>query len=354
VLLVSTLVLAVSCSWFGGNNPPPTPELPSDIYVSAAAGSDAAGDGREANPFKTITRALGWLCTLAGVEDDEPRPGARVTVHIAPGVYNRNLGEDEEVTLNNVALVGEGATREDVKLVVGIRMMSPSRVESVQCLGNIAVYGRELAGDTVGTGMAEFRDVVGGTITIEDFDRAFPVGVRIAECNLGGVTAFSYYGAMTISDCHIVGGGGLRLSSGGEATDTILVERCTITGCTVGVLAVASEVTLRDNQISDCFPGIELSSEVDYTMSGNDVRDCYFGIIVGGNTSGAVTSQGENTVTGSDKYNIADVRSPYSGGFSVQGITWNSPQPTGAIEGPADSPQNYMIEQEGNRLIFSD
>jgi predicted phage tail protein len=53
-----------------------------DIFVSAATGSDTTGIGTPASPFMTITKALG---VSAG------KPG--LTINVAPGTYNPALGE---------------------------------------------------------------------------------------------------------------------------------------------------------------------------------------------------------------------------------------------------------------------
>jgi hypothetical protein len=72
-----------------------TPPPPStDLYVDAQA--TAGGTGTLAAPFKTITAALAAAA-----------PG--MTIHVAPGTYDRMLGEAFPLKLRGVALVGSAA-----------------------------------------------------------------------------------------------------------------------------------------------------------------------------------------------------------------------------------------------------
>jgi len=70
--------------------------VPADIWVSATTGSDTTGDGSEATPYKTITKAL----SVAAAFDD---------VHVMPGTYDTALGETFPLDIpQHVSLLGEG------------------------------------------------------------------------------------------------------------------------------------------------------------------------------------------------------------------------------------------------------
>lgn len=56
--------------------------MPTDYYVDAANGNDFSGNGTQAAPWKTLTRALG----LVG--------GPGIRIYLAAGVYNEALGEE--------------------------------------------------------------------------------------------------------------------------------------------------------------------------------------------------------------------------------------------------------------------
>ena len=70
-----------------------------DYYVNAVTGSDTSGDGRESNPWKTITYALSQV---GGTEEDT------ATIHVAAGNYNVELGESFPLQMESyVSLSGD-------------------------------------------------------------------------------------------------------------------------------------------------------------------------------------------------------------------------------------------------------
>jgi len=75
-------------------------EQAADYYVDANKGSNTAGDGTQAKPWKTITYAL------SQVSED----GHKHTIYVASATYDTALGESFPIVMKNgVSLVGEGA-----------------------------------------------------------------------------------------------------------------------------------------------------------------------------------------------------------------------------------------------------
>jgi hypothetical protein len=68
------------------------PASPAKLYVNAAAGSDATGDGSVFSPYASITRAVSAA-------------SAPCAIHISSGIYNEHLAMKD-----GVALIGSGST----------------------------------------------------------------------------------------------------------------------------------------------------------------------------------------------------------------------------------------------------
>jgi len=351
----------------------PSLQLPTHMYVDAENGSDASGDGTSASPFRTMTKALKFFYGLAKVDEDThfPRAGSPLTLHVAEGVYNKNLGEEDGIRLNNVILKGEGTLRDDVKIVVGISVAAACRIEHVHCYTGINMVQKD-PNQTPPGAKAIIEDIDADTgISITEFGPE----VEIINSRLRGIHAYSPVNSITVWDCQVTLGGIYAYAlnsitvrdcqvtakeregiSIGTAQGKILIENNIINRCAHGVIAHSEEqeVTLRGNVISECSSGISIGSGANNILDSNIVTGCYDGIVVGGETSATVTVIGENTITGSQNYNIIDGRAPYSGLLLIRGITWDDPQPSGRVDGPTPSMPgtNYYIENEGNSLVF--
>jgi len=345
------------------------------MYVDAENGRDTSGDGTSASPFRTMTKALKFFYDLAEVDEDThfPRAGSPLTLHIDKGVYNKNLGEEDTIVLNNVILKGEGTLRDDVKIVVAIGVVAACRMEHLHCYKTIHLVQKDPNLTPPGA-KAIITDINGGTIDITITE--FGPEIEITNSRLGGIRTGSPVNSITVRDCQVTLGGihayslnsitvrdcqvtakereGIAITAQGK----ILIENNTINRCFWGVIAYSEEqeVTLRGNVISECSSGISIGAEANNILDSNIVTGCYDGIVVGGETSGTVTVIGENIITGSQNYNIIDGRAPYSGLLLIQGITWDDPQPSGRVDGPTPKMPgtNYYIENEGNSIIFSD
>ena len=353
-------------------------QLPTHMYVDAEAGSDTSGDGTSATPFRTITKALRLFYDLAEADENTPRAGSPLTLHIAKGVYNKNLGEEDTIVLNNVILKGEGTLRDDVKIVVAIGVVGACKIENLYCYGGLTLSQKNDL--TPPNAEAIIDDIHAVTISISEFRPE----VRILNSQLQAIDASGVYNSITVQGCQLVGNGGsIGISIRSEGSILIkdntiegiyvygimadmvnegemLIDSNTLTGCNWGGITASAEgaqVRLRDNVISGCShgPGISITSETDNILESNTITSCRIGIKVGGETSTTVTGIGENTVTGNEEYNLFDGRLPYSGALVIRGITWDNPQPPGRVDGPTPSMPgtNYHIENEGNSIIFS-
>jgi len=353
-------------------------QLPTHIYVDAEVGSDTSGDGTSATPFRTITKALRLFYDLAEADEDTPRAGSPLTLHVAEGIYNKPLGEAEGIILNNVVLKGEGALRDDVEIRVGIRVVGSCGIEHAYCYGGLTLSQKNDL--TTPNAEAIIDDIHADTIYISEFRPE----ISIINSQLRAIDAGGVYNSITVQGCELVGIGnpiGISIRAEGSITiegNTIegvhlygiiadmvndgemLIDSNILTGCNWGGISASAEgaqVRLRDNVISGCAhgPGISINSETDNILESNTVTDCRIGISVGGETSSTVTVIGDNSITGSQDYNILDTRLAHSGVLVIQGIMWDNPQPSGRIDGPTPSipGTNYYIENEGNSIIFS-
>ena len=344
LVLALGVALLVGC-FFTDIPDNPSIQLPTHMYVDAENGSDTSGDGTSAIPFRTITKALNLFYDLAGVDEDThfPRAGSPLTLHVAEGVYNKNLGEEDTIVLNNVILKGEGTLRDDVKVLAAIGVVAACRIEHVHCYKTIHLVQKDPYQTPPGA-KAIIEDVDGGTIGITIME--FGPEVEIINSRLGGIRA-SLLNSITVRDCQVIDGRGISIAAKGK----ILIENNTINRCFWGVMAYSEEqeVTLRGNVISECSPGISIGAKMSCILDSNIVTGCYNGI-------GAceVIVIGENTITGSRNYNIIDRREPYSGLLLIQGITWDDPQPSGRVDGPTPwmPGTNYYIENEGNSIVL--
>ena len=140
VLAISTTLFALSGCFFHNQEPPVV--LPSDVYVDATSGDDAGGDGTHESPYRTISKALAVLYGTAGYTEADwyfPASWSPVTLHAAPGIYNRNHGEDERLLLSNISLVGQGASRNDVVVAVAISLLGDSSLRGITASGEVSL-----------------------------------------------------------------------------------------------------------------------------------------------------------------------------------------------------------------------
>jgi len=364
VAVVAILVGLAGCML----QPPDIPiSLPSDVYVDAASGNDVSGDGTLARPHRTISKAVAGLYAAARWTDDDRwsrAPWEPVTLHILPGLYNVNHGETG-IFLNNMNLVGEGASRSDV-VIEGLHALGDCVIRRVSVYGDVNLSQVErvlFSGCTVA-----IDDVVVGSVWAEDCASE----IKIRNSRFGGISLSLLTAAVEIEDCESTGPGGIRVASDGS----VVVRDVKIVGGKIGLQAYSPiSVVLADNEIRDSDSGIyvgggpvllesntvsgcqliglEFSSETAITLTDNEITGNMVGISIDGGTSGEVVASGTNVVKGND-VNIDDRRAPYSEEFFIRGITWDDPQPSGAIHGPTGWIPGFRvhIENVGNTLVF--
>jgi hypothetical protein len=77
-----------------------TPASAAERWADALNGSDLTGDGSQAAPYRTITKAVQSLVAVPGTH----------AVHVLPGLYDEDLGESFPIVLkNSMSLLGSGA-----------------------------------------------------------------------------------------------------------------------------------------------------------------------------------------------------------------------------------------------------
>jgi len=323
--------------------------VPGDLYVDASSGSNVDGNGSQANPYKTITEALNRIT---------PGEGPARTIHVAAGVYSTGLGEESLLEMiPGTSLVGEGATREDVKIAVRVICKDNATLENLTCYQTLEVSGagwhiRNLSVE--GTGSSG--------------------GIRIYSPSSGGV----------IQDCTVnhPDSSGIYIISDTESDAPMVIERCTVESQSACILIqYATQVVVRECSLTSNWAGIvsahggvivdgntffsptgveafEAYGNTEIVVSRNVFANCQVGVDVRDSVAcdlgeGVLGSAGLNDMTGVDLYGIKDQRTAYSGAISAKNNTWDDPQPLGTVSGPVDSPPNYFISNEGNSIIFS-
>ena len=346
--------------------------VPEDLYVDANSGSDTTGDGTDGNPYKTITKAVSVAST----------DGNAHTLHVAAGLYNNALGEESPLELDQgISVVGEGTTRDDVKIVVQVNCLSNSSLQKVQCFRGI-VLDNKLAGTALSNVHVDGPDKGNGVWVRNLTGQIAIVDCLIENCG-SGVAVWASTGTLTVQNCEIKSCDYQGIIS--VYAVSLVIEQCVISNCSAGIDISSGTMTINNNTISDCYQGIGVIS-ASGTINNNAIDDCSRGIGVRGEAcqvsvtdtaitnsdhygvyvypsvsdgavdlgGGTANSTGGNTISGSGRYNIYDERLSYSGSIYAKNNTWDDPQPMGTVEGPLDIPPNYIITNEGNIIIFSD
>lgn len=321
-------------------------DVPLDLFVDAGGGNDAAGDGSATSPFRTISRALRYLYNKPGVDEEGLRPEPYTTIHIAPGIYNANLGETD-LSLNKVRLVGEGGSRDEVKIVTNISAAAQFEIAHVSILGAIGLSEKD---GIWGATATKIEDSWVERLSIEHYSPRLEI--RDSQIELMSSNATS---DISVINCLFIGrSGGLQVF--GNQNMTILVTDCVFEGCNVGIMAVGRDVTISRCTISDCGVGISLGIELggSYLLADTTATSGEWGLSIWGKTGGSIATSGTVRISGSSQSNLHDARDPYSGVFEVGPIQWDAPAPNGTVHGPTplDKGANYWIDSDGNSLRF--
>jgi len=320
-------------------------EVPLHLYVNASTGNDATGTGSASSPFRTITQALRFLYGIPGVDEDRPRPEEWTAVHVAPGLYNANLGEGN-ILLNKIELLGEGADRDGVQIAVDVEAQGPCKLTHLSLYG--AVYLRE-PGDRGPEGEARLEDVHAEMIRIEDYGQR----VQVVDCQFDELRA-NLVKHVSVINCEIVGGRGIYVAAlpGGS----IQVEDSLVDDSSDAVVATADNVTVSNCTIRNCFIGVTLhiASGGHYQLSDISLSDCSYGFVISGQVAGRINVSGRAAVSGSAKADVLDERDAFSGLLEFGAIHWSPPKPSGVVDGPTNgaTSASYQINSQGNSLRF--
>ena len=327
---------------------PFTPVSP--LYVDASKGSDSTGDGTPGNPFRTITRAL----DLASGR----------TILIAPGIYNRELGEAETLRVPaGTSLVGAGSTFDDVRVVAGLILGRGCFVTAVHIYAPIGVDG-------------------GGQVVLQSIGLS---GSRASQ--IDGITCFEDSTELVVRDS-LIEGWNEAIAIGGNGT-SLTVTGCTIRASLAGVTVIGqgsptATAHLVGNWISDCYSGVWILHGGNAVVENNKLfANSHGGVTVSGTLTGQVVmsrnlvmrnevglllesaaiadlgggplgSEGANVFADNETNAIRDLRPPYSGTLYAVGNSWEGAM-SGTLTGPAkySNPAKCYIESEGNAIVFS-
>lgn len=332
-----------------------TATAPTTLYVDAQNGSDETGDGSSGKPYKTITKALEMADSIPG----------RNTVQVRPGVYNAALGEVFPLAAKDIQLSGNLSDPNAVKIIGKIKLGSDSSIKGCYIYDTIQV---------VAEGVIEIRKNL------------------IAVTNKSGISVTSANkdaGEVKIVGNTITGGGGSGTGIG-ITNARALIRNNTVKNAIDGVdiyggVAIVTNNVLEDNAhgiyiYGDAYAEVEANHILGggvgvelFEHSGNNPQAKLQSNKITGQTAvsvrvdssavldaggGPLGSTGGNTIScqpppyGGSCYNLEDLRIAYSGVIFAMNNTWDDPQPSGVVEGPIDSPPNYKIKNEGNRIHF--
>jgi len=295
--------------------PPEPPPSASDIYVDSVTGDDEDGDGSSSNPYRTIG---------AGLQNSS----AGMTVIVNPGLYDSALGESFPLLLRaGVTLRGVDAGQVTVDGTGADSVFedaAQSRVESLTIRGGRRA-GVILRNDSTLDSCVVRENFVG--IVCEApavIERNAVTDNTAAGLSLRGAASAS----VRKNTIELNEGDGVECvdSSTPRLEDNIIREnRKHGLTCTD-----SSAPTLEGNTVTgNVLPEVYVLFDARPILTGNIIR-------------------------GNERYGIDDARSPNRGQISAVDNTWDDPQPTGTIFGPADRRPVYFIKEAGNSIIFSD
>ncbi|MCK5827013.1 right-handed parallel beta-helix repeat-containing protein [Candidatus Bipolaricaulota bacterium] len=321
-------------------------DVPLDLFVDAGGGNDAAGDGSATSPFKTISRALSYLYNKPGVDEEGLRPEPYTTLHIAPGIYNANLGE-KDLSLNKVRLIGEGSSRDEVKIVTSVFAAAECEIAHLSVLGPINLSEKH---EIWGAEVTRFEDIWADQVRGEHYSPR----LEIRDSHIGTMILHAS-NDVSVINCLFIGPSGLRIL--GNQAMSILVADCVFEGLrNEAVLVVGDDVIISRCTITDCGGGITLGIDLggSYLITDTTVTSCDWGLHIVGNAGGSLHTSGTVQISGNENCNFCDARDPYSGVFEIGPIQWDPPAPVGTVHGPTSSDKgaNYWINSEGNSLQF--
>ena len=351
------------------------PPIPMDLYVDANDGSDEAGDGSQANPYKTITKAASTIPIGDAFE---------YTIHMQEGIYNLALGEVSPLVLEDTHLQGEGATRNDVIIVLEIEARGSFSMTNLTSILRVSFHhgwGDESHGDvtldnvclegnvdiaSLGPVLIADCDFKAGDLDVYGHPEELTVVRNVFENN-----SFQFYGQSVLiegneGECSLeTGTGNLVIQDNNLEGSTIAVHNTTTpaiiqnNSASTITLNGSSSALVSGNVLVGTWVGIIVDRQASAEIENNEIRGHEIGVLaeylaivdLGG---GALGSVGGNIFADLTSYAIDDDRVQHAGPISAKDNTWDDPQPAGTVVGPVDNPPNCKISNEGNSIIFSD
>jgi|GEM_PF-2718480 len=319
-----------------------TTPIPTDLYVDASVVGD--GIGSEQTPYRTITAAV----------DRAGGDSAEQTIHVRGGTYDYASGEDSSIPLEDLTLQGEGDPG-DVGVDVSLICRSNCTIKDLSCNSEIEVASR--AEDVVldNLNLAPSSEYFGVTIRGDNVQlkqatiEGRQVGIFVSQ-NASEVKVQSNSVEVTET-----GSVGIQVAYNASAT----VSGNELKNCPLG-LEVTGQVNVEalDNDFSGCDTGVRAEGNASLNLENNRIKNGDIGVLVTDSATadlggGILESNGGN-IFDNGSYNLKDLRDRAVGVIYATGNTWNDPQPSGTVQGPADDPPNYYIEEMDNEIVFSE
>ena len=310
LFLIGLLAVLPGCGWLFA-----PPERV--IYVDAGAGDDMAGNGSQASPYRTLTRALA-----------DPRLEGGWQVRLAPGTYDSALGEAFPIEIPpGVAVAGAGPGH--TRIVGPYATMADFETPVVIGAEGASLLQVGVSNSPPGYGVGFYSETSG----------------RVEGCE------FSYLNAgiwLQGGDCALVGN-----EIHHTFTDT-------------GIMLLGDNSSeVRDNHLFENDVGILVGDSATPVLRGNRIENStYHGILVTDQALpdlGTEASPGGNSFSGSEDYHLTDERilvlSPTASmslpPIPAVGNEWEGIAPTGTVCGPLDAPPYFKLRSELCGVRFS-
>ncbi|MBI1853982.1 MAG: DUF1565 domain-containing protein, partial [Planctomycetes bacterium] len=177
-----------------------------EVWVDAANGSDTAGVGTLAQPWRTLSFALTQPVT---------------TLHVLPGTYDSALGEHFPIPfLSGVTIVGSGAATTIVRGGPSVAVFQGTFLGR-HVPGAARLFGLTLARElgTAAPGV-DFTSYLGSSVDVE-------IGSCVIEGHQDGVRGIAVGREVRIHDCFVRGNGrdGIRIAFTGCLSARTFIER---------------------------------------------------------------------------------------------------------------------------------
>ncbi|MDD5774256.1 MAG: MopE-related protein [bacterium] len=257
-----------------------------DYYVDAVNGDNTIGNGSQANPWKTVTKALSMIAA------NSPN-----TINVAPGTYNITLGETFPLRIkNSVSIKGAGSGNTILDAAGAYKQI-------IYC-SSISDSSTVVSGFTIKNGIA-MSD--GGGVYL------YRSNVKIDNCIITGNTSYygggisSYTDTSTISNCTISYNTAM---AGGGGIEVYYNSRPAIVNCLITKNQAVANGGGGGGIILESGPSVEPFPKIINCTIVENTADKYGGAIDCFSSSGKITNC---TIANNNTYNIAGA----GGGISL-------------------------------------